>query len=301
MDRREFVTVAKSTAREFVKDDVGYLAAAVTYYAFFSLFPAILLAVTIAAQFVPYDRAYIFISEQVGRFAPSLSEFLTNTFTDVVNQREYAGWSALFSSLILLFTTSGAFDAIDKAINRAWKTEKTPSILVAKLTSFVMIITVGGLMLVSLLVSATLTTTRGFATYLLGEVPGEHFVWAIINFAASTSVVLLGLLLLYRFIPRCDVELKDVWRAALLAAIVWSLAKEGFALYLGSTLVNYNAVYGTVGAIIAILTWIYVSVMIILTGAEFAAETARVRDLRQKVQQAALAGEEPHRSPWFST
>jgi uncharacterized BrkB/YihY/UPF0761 family membrane protein len=56
-----------------------------------------------------------------------------------------------------------------------------------------------------------------------------------------------------------------------------------------------------VGAIIAILTWIYVSVMIILTGAEFAAETARVRDLRQKVQQAALAGEEPHRSPWFST
>ena len=156
-------------------------------------------------------------------------------------------------------------------------------------------------MLVSLLVSATLTTTRGFATYVLGEVPGEQSVWAIINFAASTSVVLLGLLLLYRFIPRCDVELKDVWRAALLAAIVWSLAKEGFALYLGSTLVNYNAVYGTVGAIIAILTWIYVSVMIILTGAEFGAETARVRDLREKVRLAALADKEPSRSPWFST
>lgn len=301
MDRREFVTVAKATAREFVKDDVGYLAAAVTYYAFFSLFPAILLAVTIAAQFVDSGDAYLFISEQVSRVAPSLSKFLTDTFSEVVKEREYFGWSALFSSLILLFTASGAFDAVDKAINRAWKTEKMPSILAAKLTSFMMIITVSALMLVSLLVSAALTLTRGFTTYLLGEVPGEQFVWAIISFAGSTSVVFLGLLLLYRFIPRCDVEIRDVWRAALLASIVWSLAKEGFALYLGSTFVNYSAVYGTVGAMIAILTWIYVSAIIILTGAEFGAETAHVRDLREKVRQATLAGEEPPRSPWFST
>jgi membrane protein len=114
-------------------------------------------------------------------------------------------------------------------------------------------------------------------------------------------VVFLGLLLLYRFIPRADVGFHDVWRAALAAAFIWSLAKEGFALYLGSTFANYSAVYGTVGAIIAILTWIYVSVIIVLTGAEFAAETARVRDLRAMVQRAALAEKEPTRSPWFSS
>jgi membrane protein len=300
MDRKEFATVVRATAREFAKDDVGYLAAAVTYYAFFSLFPAVLLGVTIAGQFVQPEEAYHFIAEQVGQFAPTLSGFLTDTFADVVKERQFAGWSALFSSLILLFTATGAFDAIDKAINRAWKTEKLPSILVAKLTSFVMIVTVSALMLVSLLVSATLTITRAFTTYLIGEVPGEQFVWALISFAASTGVVFLGLLLLYRFIPRCDVEVRDVWLAALIASVAWSLAKEGFALYLGSTFANYSAVYGTVGAIIAILTWIYVSVIIILTGAEFGAETARVRDLRQKLQTAALAEREPPRSPWFS-
>ncbi|MDQ5826434.1 MAG: YihY/virulence factor BrkB family protein [Chloroflexota bacterium] len=301
MDRREFVTVVKATAREFVKDDVGYLAAAVTYYAFFSLFPAILLGVTIAGQFVDTDDAYAFIVERVGRFAPSLSEFLTKTLEEVIEKRDFAGWSALFSSVILFFTATGAFDAIDKAINRAWKSEKMPSIFVTKLTSFLMIVTVSALMLVSLMVSAGLTATRTFTTYLLGDVPGTDFVWVLISFAASTSVVFLGLLLLYRYIPRCTVGLHDVWRAALLAACIWSLAKEGFALYLGSTFATYSAVYGTVGAIVAILTWIYVSVIIILTGAEFSAETAHVRDLREKVQRATLAEQEPSRSPWFSS
>jgi membrane protein len=154
-------------------------------------------------------------------------------------------------------------------------------------------------MLVSLLVSSGLTATRTFTTYLLGEVPGTQFVWILISFAASTGVVFLGLLLLYRFIPRCDVEMRDVWRAALVAAVIWSLAKEGFALYLGSTFVNYSAVYGTVGAIIAILTWIYVSAIIMLTGAEFAAETSHVRDIRQRLRDAAEKGEPP-RSPWFT-
>ncbi|MEA2574005.1 MAG: rane protein [Chloroflexia bacterium] len=299
MDRREFVTVVKATAREFAKDDVGYLAAAVTYYAFFSLFPAILLGVTIAGQFVKTEDAYIFIVDRVGRFAPNLSEFLTKTLEEVILKRNFAGWSALLSSIILFFTATGAFEAMDKAINRAWKSEKVPSILVTKLTGFLMIVTVSALMLVSLLVSSGLTATRTFTTYLLGEVPGTDFVWVLISFVASTSVVFLGLLLLYRFIPRCTVSVRDVWRAALLAAFVWSLAKEGFALYLGSTFANYSAVYGTVGAIIAILTWIYVSVNIILTGAEFAAETARVREMREKVQHAAER-EEPHRSPWFT-
>lgn len=292
--------MVKATAREFVKDDVAYLAAAVTYYAFFSLFPAILLGVTIAAQFVESDQAYGFIVERVGRFAPNLSEFLTETLDDVIGKRSFAGWSALFSSVILFFTATGAFEAIDKAINRAWKSEKIPSLFTTKLTSFLMIISVAGLMLVSLTASSALTATRAFTTYLFGEVPGVHLVWALISFTVSAGVVFLGLLLLYRFVPRCDIGVRDVWRAALVAAVIWSLAKEGFALYLGSTFVNYSAVYGTVGAIIAILTWIYVSVIILLTGAEFAAENARVRDMREKVQHAVLSEKEPSRSPWFS-
>lgn len=298
MDRREFVTVAKATAREFMAEDVPYMSAAVTYYAFFSLFPAIILGATVATLFVSPLEAYAFVINSIGRFTPALSEFLTEALEPVIAERDIVGWSALISSAAFLFTATGAFDAIDKAVNRAWRTEKVPSIFVTKLTSFLMIMAVGGLMLVSLFVSTSLTTTRTFATQVFGEVPGQQFFWWTVNFAASVAIVFLGLLLLYRFIPRCDVELRDVWRGALLAALAFSLAKEGFGLFLGTTFANYNAVYGTVGTVIALLTWVYISVIIMVTGAEFAAETARVRDMRAKLRHA-VEREKPHHSPWF--
>lgn len=298
MDRREFVTVAKATAREFMAEDVPYMSAAVTYYAFFSLFPAIILGATIATFFVSPEEAYQYVITGVGRFAPTLSDFLTEALREVIQKRDIIGWSALISSVTLLFTASGAFDAIDKAVNRAWRTEKVPSILTTKLTSFLMMLVVGGLMLVSLIVSAILGTTRTFTEEIIGKVPGEQFFWWAVNFAASIAIVFLGLLLLYRFVPRCEVEIRDVWRGALLSAIAFALAKEGFGLFLGTTFANYNAVYGTVGTVIALLTWVYISVIIMLAGAEFAAETARVRDMRAKLQHA-VEREQPRRSPWF--
>ena len=299
MDRREFVTVVKATGKEFMEQDVPYMSAAVTYYAFFSLFPAIILGATVATLFVSPAEAFNFVINEVGRFAPTLSKFLTDALEDVIKERDLIGWSAVVSAGVFLFTASGAFDAIDKAVNRAWRSEKVPSILLTKLTSFIMIVAVGGLMLVSLVVSVSLTTVRGFTRQFFGDVPGEHLIWWLINIGASTAIVFLGLLLLYRFVPRCDVEMRDVWRAALIAAVVFSLAKEGFALFLGSNFVNYSAVYGTVGTLVGLLTWVYISVIIMLTGAEFAAQTARVRDMREKLQHA-VEREEPHRSPWFT-
>jgi membrane protein len=75
------------------------------------------------------------------------------------------------------------------------------------------------------------------------------------------------------------------------------ILKELFALYLGSQFYNYDAVYGTMGTVIALLTWIYLSSMIILSGAEFASETQRVRTLRADLRGAHNKDEK--KSPWF--
>ncbi len=297
MNGKEFITVAKSTVREFGKDDVGYLAAALTYYAFFSLFPLILLAVTLTGIFFHPNDVYNFIFTQLG-LAPGLAKFMSGIFDDTLSNRNNVGWSALFGVVILIVTATGAFDALDKAINRAWNSERVPTLVVTKLTSLAMMLVMGGLLLVSLIMSVSLTTVRTFTTARLGEVPGTQIVWALVNFAASTAIVFLVFLIIYRFIPRCDLTFRDVYLAALLAALVWAVAKEGFALYLGSSFARYSTLYGTVGTIIALLTWIYVSSLIILTGAEFAAETTRVRSLRSSMLEQSAG--ETSRSPWFS-
>lgn len=297
MSGKEFVTVVKSTASEFIKDDVGYLAAALTYYAFFSLFPLILLAVTITGIFFHPNDVYNFIFTQLG-LAPSLAKFMSGIFDDTLANRNNVGWSALFGVVVLIVTATGAFDALDKAINRAWNSERVPSLIVSKLTSLAMMLVMGGLLLVSLVMSVVLTTVRTFTTARLGEVPGTQIVWALINFAASTAIVFLVFLVLYRYIPRSDITFRDVYFAALFAAFVWAVAKEGFALYLGSSFARYSTLYGTVGTIIALLTWIYVSSLIILAGAEFASETTRVRNLRAAILEKPEM--EISHSPWFS-
>src|SRR5207302_2376573 len=127
----------------------------------------------------------------------------------------------------------------------------------------------------------------------------SQIFWQIVTIGASLGLVFLVFLILYRFVPRREVSLRDVWLGALLAAAGWELVKELFALYLGSSLANYSAVYGTMGTVIALLTWIYISAVIILVGAEFTSEVHRVRTLRAQV--TADAQPERKGSPWFSS
>lgn len=301
MTGKEFIAVIKATGREFGKDDAGNMAAALTYYAFFSLFPLLILAITLAAVFVssPAD-ATRFIFDNMAQLLPGSGDTLSKALDVAFKSRNNAGILALVGVATLVFSATGAFEALDKAVNRAWKTEKTPDFITSKIISFFMMAGLALVLSVSFIITTALTTTRAITSDVLGEVPGSDIFWQTVTFAASVAIAFLGFLLIYRFLPRCDVLFKDVWLGALLAALVWSLLKEGFAYYLGSSFANYNAVYGTLGTVVAILTWIYLSSLIILAGAEFSAETARVRRLYAEV--AAATEQEQTRgknSPWL--
>ncbi len=300
MSGREFVAVAKATISEFGKDDVAYMAAALTYYSFFSLFPLLILAITLAGSIMDPVEATTFIMDYVQRVLPGMGKTLSDILNDVFKSRANAGILAIVGFGILAFSASGAFDALDKAINRAWNSEKVSTFLVGKLTSFAMMAVAALMLILSFVVTASLATTRAFTEMAVGKLYGEQIFWQIVNFAASMGVVFLVFLLMYRFLPRCETRFRDVWLGALLAAIAWSLVKEGFAYYLGSSFANYEAVYGTLGTVIALMTWIYISSVIILTGAEFASETARFRRLQQTAAgEKAQESERRRTSPWL--
>lgn len=303
LGRKELLTITRATIREFDKDDVGNMAAALTYFVFFSVFPLLLLAVTLAGLFLDPDDARAFIFNNVARVTPGSLDLLQSVLNEALKNRENAGWLALIGFATLAYSASGAFDALDKAINRAWSTEKKPGFLASKLTSFGMMLAVGALLILSVIVSAILTTTREVTTNAVGkialEIPGQAIFWWLVNIAASLAIIFLGFVLLYRLVPRCEVLFRDIWPGALIAAVAWTLAKEGFAFFLGSSFANYSAVYGTLGTVIALLTWIYISSVIVLVGAEFAAETARVHDLREKITPGESDEVNKKKSPWL--
>lgn len=304
MTRKEFVTVLKATWNEFERDDVGNMAAALTYYAFFSLFPLLIIAVTVTSLVLGESEARVLIYSNVARVLPGSNQLLSDAIEAALGNRTSVGLFAAVGVVTLIWTASGAFDALDKAVNRAWKTEKYPSFFVSKLIGFAMMAVLAVIVIASFGITATLTTSRAIATRLLGEVPGEEVIWQIVNFASTLAIIFAVIILIYRWLPRTQVTFRDVWPGALIAATAWALVKEVFAYYLGSNFANYDAVYGTLGAVVALLTWIFVSSIIILAGAEFTAETARVRRLRviaekQLAETGAGTTKKSRNSPWL--
>jgi len=260
-------------------------------------------SITVAALVLGSEGAAAsLILANLGQLLPGSRELLAEAVAVAFRNRETVGVLAVGSVLLLLFSASSAFIALDKAVNRAWDTEKVPSFFVARLIGFAMILAGAGIMLLSFGISLTLATSRAITTELFGEVPGSDIFWQIASLAASMGLIFLILLMIYRWLPRSHVRVADVWLAALLGSLVWTVVKEGFAYFLGSSLANFDAVYGTLSAVVVLLTWIYISSIIILAGAEFSAETARVRRLREATG-ASLEDHGPgpggHSSPWL--
>lgn len=301
MTSKEFFTVTRSTFKQFNKDDLSLLSAGVTYYAFFSIFPLLMLSITLAGIFFRPQDASEFIFNTISKYAPGSTDLLAEVMEEAFTNRSNAGWLALIGFLTLIFTASNAFGILDRAINRAWSSEKVPNFIVAKLASFGMMLVTGALLILSVIISVVLSAARNAANYVAGgEVPGSNIFWQLLSVGVSLGVVFLSFLLLYRYLPRCDVRWRDVWLGALLAAIIWVLLKELFALFVSSPLANFSATYGPIAAVIVLLTWIYLSSLIILTGAEFTSETYRVRRLRFEMHMAAVGEKEIRESPWFS-
>lgn len=297
MNRKEFITVSKSTANQFMKDDVPNTAGALTYFAFLSLFPLILLAIILTGIIVKPVDASDFVFNTMAQIAPGSRDFLADVMDQAFSNRNARGLFAVLSVIVLLFSASGAFGALDKAINRAWKSEKVPNLLVSTLINFAMMAGVALLLLGSLIVSLALTGVRSVASKIASETVLDQVFWFAANIGVSLGTVFAAFILVYRYIPRSDVSWRDVYMGAFLAAVAWTIVKELFGLYLGSTFAQYEATYGTLGAAFALSTWIYLSSIIIIAGAYFTAETARVRRLRREIIRQATG--ERKRSPWL--
>ena len=121
------------------------------------------------------------------------------------------------------------------------------------------------LMVILMFVTPIIGSMREIAIYVAPETDFD-LVFKLVSQVASPILSFLTFLILYRFLPNTKVTLKDVWIGALIASIAFDGAKWGFLWYV-STFPVYNVVYGSVGAVMALLTWVYVSSIILLFGA----------------------------------
>ena len=254
---------------QFHENDLFTSAAAMSYFGLMALFPALLLLLAISNKLAAGSQMLALAVDVY----PGSSRFLRET----VGAFSEIGVGALVTCVVLvLWAGSWVFAVVERAVNRIWGTVSR-TFLHGRALTIGMVGLVGLLLSVSVLITSALLALRGLANrfsprqierYTLLASVGSAF-WQVVFFVASYVVTVALFVLVYRFMPRAEVTLRDTLPGAFLGGLLWEIAKYIFAWSLGYF--HYDQIYGSVGAVVAVLTWSYVSSLILLLGAQMTA------------------------------
>jgi YihY family inner membrane protein len=234
-------------------------AAAFAYYAFFSLFPLILLLVAVGTFFVrDRQEAAVQVVHQVEQYFPLQSSdkaLLTTTIDGVITHGLGAG---ILGLLALVWSSLRFFQALVIGVNRAWG-YKDHGWWRLPLKNLMMI----GILISALLLGlvAPLIFNHIRKLFLLDL----SFVVDLVSAILPAAILFYGLAMFYKFAPRKPAKFGQIWLAALLVTLFLKFGQNLFGLYL-ATFANFNAVYGVFGTIMALLFWIYFSGVVLLMG-----------------------------------
>ena len=276
-----FILFCTDAVNDFLGKNCPYIAGAISFYALFSFFPLVLAIISVAGFVVGTGPTQAELARDMAEVIPISGDFISQTVEGVVAARAITG---VVSVLGLLWAATAAFGAIRKGINAAWGISKTRPFLKERLMDFGLVLGAGLLMMAVLFITPIFAFAREITEVVApeGEPASDRF-WSLAAQLTTPLMSFAAFLILYRFLPNTRVRLGDVWLGALLASAAFEGAKWGFVWYV-NTFPVYNVVYGSVGAIMALLTWVYVSAIILLFGAlvtsRYADYAKRVRDVQ---------------------
>ncbi|MEE2880373.1 MAG: YihY/virulence factor BrkB family protein [Chloroflexota bacterium] len=263
--------------KELGDDDATHLAAGVAYYAMFGLFPLILAILAIGGVLLNTTEQQEDFVNFVTDNLPGSKGFVEDNLREVIRFRSALGIAAIAG---LLWSASAGMGAVARGVNRAWDVHRNRPFYVAKPLQIMMALAVGVLFLLStFLTSAIEVITDPRRNWSL---PGQDILldMGIANLALRIAPLLINMaifLLLYYFAPNCKTYWRYVWPGALVAAILFEIAKGIFIWYLDN-LATYDQVYGSVTSVMSLLLWMWVSALILILGAEISSEYGRMKE-----------------------
>jgi membrane protein len=275
--------------------------AAIAYYALLSLFPFLLLLVSILGSITagsdPRDEASArtAVLAFVFQYFPAKIDFVTNQLDAMSDiSTRVTGLAGGFG---LVWASLGVFGAITSAVNEAWGVEKQRSFWKHRLVSFLMLVAAGGVVVVAFLCVIAINLAHGFIALQIkqGSIFGEllkRFGWLAalqtLTFDyLATILLILGVGLVFYFIPNAKTRFRDVWVGAVLTGALWRIAFDGFSWYVKHNSSHLDEIHGSIAAVVIFLLWIYVSSIILMYGVEFTAGYARLRRRRPDEMPAA--------------
>jgi membrane protein len=262
-------------------------AASIGYYSLLSLFPFLLLILSVLSR-ITMGQSEASVLSFIAAGLPSRFDFLADQVRELGRTPLTLSLTGLIGVVVALFASFGVFGAITTAVNHAWGVNKPHGFLQHKIIAFVMLVAAGVLMLAALLLAGAVQVVeaRWFTGFIarypsLGHLSG--FVYR--NAATPLFVAVVGMV--YYFVPNARVRLRDVWFGAVVAGLLWRAALALFSWYVRD--LSRFSVHGSLAAVVVFLLWVYVSAMILLYGAQVSAAYTRLRRHLPKTAPAAEA------------
>jgi membrane protein len=274
--RSSLRALIRQTAHDLWANDVLGLAAQSAYYCFYSLFPILLVCAPLLSLVGDRQRTFAILMDKVARAAPPDAFALVQSVVRSAVFGQGAPGVISVGALLTIWMGSNVFSSLADALNRVAATHKTRPYWKTFLLSlgFVFVAGVAAFLgTVVLLFGQSIVETVGSALDLPRT---ARLAWAI-----GQDVVVIALLValgaaVFRFLPNESPRWNEAIIGSVVATLLWLVATFGFRLYV-EHFPNYNRTYGAIGAVIVLLTWMYLSMLAVLIGGELAAELHRVR------------------------
>ena len=268
--------IVQDAFQHFGEANAPHVAAALAYYTMFSLFPLLLAVIAVGSFFLEGELVQQQVVRSVTQVVPISEEVILSNLERVLERRGTVGGVGLLG---LLWSGTGVFTVLVNHLNRAWRDAESRGFLHQRLMG----LGIGLIGLMAALLSLSMLSTPVLNVLPRLRVAGQQIrildtcVWTLIATGLPALVSFLVFLMLYRWVPNTNVRWSEAAWGAGIVSLVWEAAKRGFAWYVSSDLVRYRLVYGSLGAVVALLLWIYLSSWLLLFGAHLSAAVARHR------------------------
>jgi membrane protein len=274
----------KQTIDEWQEDEAPRMGASLAYYALFSLAPLLVILVVVVGFVYKGDTI-----DQIQRQVQSLfGADAAKTIAEVIHNAstfDQGIIASIASFVVLSLCATGVFSELHTAMNKIWKVRRREDgfilgLLKDKFASFMMVLAIAAVLLISVILSAVLSAVTQYFSYPL---PGVTFLWHIADLVGSFGAATLLFALLFRYVPDERVTWRDVWIGALATALLFDIGKFLIGFYIGKS--SIGSVFGAAGSGVVILAWVYYSSQLIFLGAEFTQVYAKHRRLAPVVEE----------------
>lgn len=250
------------------EDNPFALAAALSYYTFFSLAPLLIIVIAVASLFFEREATQNQIVATMQGLVGRDSAEAIQTLVESAGTQSSGMVATTVGVVMLLIGAVAVVGQLQDSLNTIWGvTVRSGSgvwvVLKDRFISFGMILGIGFLLLISLVASAALAALSQFVSRVL---PGGAVVWQAVDLLVSVGFITVLFALIYKVLPDVRIAWRDVWVGALMTAVLFTIGKFLLGLYLGQG--GVASTYGASGSLVVILLWVYYSALIFFFGAE---------------------------------